>query len=72
MEIYKYVFFLKLHKLYYFNNILLIKAVIYDLTDMNVYIAYGYKTDDNSFKIDAYNKAYVKLDMIKQFAVSKP
>jgi len=45
--------------------------VVYDLTEMNIYVAYGYKTDDNSFKLDAYDKSYVKLNMVQQFAETR-
>jgi len=39
---------------------------------MEIYVAYGYMTDDKSFKLNAYERPYLYLDMNKVFAEKMP
>jgi len=45
---------------------------VYDLTSMEIYVAYGYMTDDKKTKINAYERPFLYLDMKKVFAEPKP
>jgi len=49
-----------------------LQAVVYDLTSFEVYVAYGYMTDDKSFRLDAYARPFIYLDMKKVLAEPKP
>jgi len=49
-----------------------LQAVVYDLTAMEIYISYGYMTDDKSFELNAYERPFIYLDMKKVFAEPKP
>jgi len=49
-----------------------LQSVIYDLTSLEIYVAYGYMTDDKSFKLNAYERPYLYFDMNKVFAEPKP
>lgn len=46
-----------------------LQAVIYDLSNEWVYIAYGYVTEDKQ-KIDAYKRPYIGLNLKELFNVS--
>ena len=49
-----------------------LQTVVYDLTNMEVYLAYGYRTDDSSLKINAFDRPYLHLDMKKIFSEEAP
>jgi len=49
-----------------------LQAVVYDLTSLEIYIAYGYMTDDKSFELNAYERPFIYLDMNKVFAEKRP
>ena len=39
---------------------------------MEIYVAYGYMTDDKKFSVEAFDKSFVKLNMRKLFAEPIP
>lgn len=43
-----------------------LQAVVYDLSNEWVYVAYGY-IDDKNRKIDAYNRPYIGLNLKELF-----
>jgi hypothetical protein len=45
-----------------------LQAVIYDLTDNEMYVAYGY-VYENGTKINAYDRSFLKLHLPSLFAV---
>lgn len=49
-----------------------LQVVVYDLTNLEIWFSYGYRTEDSSTKIDAYDRPYLHLDMKKIFNETRP
>ena len=46
--------------------------MIYDLTEMNIYVSYGYKDDKTGFTLNAYERPYIKFNAKELFSEQKP